>query len=71
VSAGLPWPYVWIIIGVLAGLLLGVFVALLLLRHSVRSVADLQREVVSEQIVEQREADAGRAAAGRDDQREG
>jgi uncharacterized protein YneF (UPF0154 family) len=71
VSAGLPWPYVWIIVGVLAGLLLGVFVALLLLRHSVRSVADLQREVVSERIVEQREADAGRAAAGRDDRREG
>lgn len=54
---GLSWPYVWVIVGVLAGLLLGVFVALLLLRHSVRSVADLQREVASERIVERQEAE--------------
>jgi uncharacterized membrane-anchored protein YhcB (DUF1043 family) len=63
----MPWPYVWAIVGLLAGLLLGVFVALLLLRHSVRSVADLQREIVSERIVERESAAAERAAAGRDD----
>jgi uncharacterized membrane-anchored protein YhcB (DUF1043 family) len=67
----MPWPYVWAIIGVLAGLLLGVFVALLLLRHSVRSVADLQRELVSERIVERESAEAERAAAGGDDERSG
>jgi uncharacterized membrane-anchored protein YhcB (DUF1043 family) len=67
-SAGLPWPYVWAIVGVLVGLLLGVFVALLLLRHSVRSVADLQREATAERIVERQETEAERAAAGRDDE---
>jgi uncharacterized membrane-anchored protein YhcB (DUF1043 family) len=67
----MPWPYVWAIVGVLAGLLLGVFVALLLLRHSVRSVADLQREIVSERIVERESAAAERAAAGRDGGEEG
>jgi uncharacterized membrane-anchored protein YhcB (DUF1043 family) len=62
----MPWIYVWLLVGVQVGLLVGVYVALLLLRHSVRSVADLQREATAERIVEHREAEAERAAAGRD-----
>jgi hypothetical protein len=60
------WHDVALIVATLAALLVAQFAAVLWFRFGVRSVADLSRQVHAERLVEREEAQAERAAAGRD-----
>jgi hypothetical protein len=62
---GLPWPIVWVVVGLLAALLVGWLLGVLAYRYGIRSVAELRRQTLAERVVEREEAAAERDVARR------